>query len=292
MHHGAARGRKHGPRDARVEVMRHGFPLLRALAVAIALCGAPALAGSAGGDADATRPVERVRLTNDGTSIVLDGRAGTRTYDIEAWRAWARDHLASAVPGPLEIGTIEVGVDDFDRFGVASAAPGGDRVLFSVTTYAVLTTLSLVGVLDAEDGSIRMLPTPRVGDLQDPAWAPDGGYVAYALGSARSSGEEVRVEALDDADGGVALTRRKLHAAWLREGLPTAGDVTPDGYLPWFRDLAWSSGRLRFTADAPGAGRGEPPPPGADEPSLEPVRWSVGPEGQDLRPEGPARTTP
>lgn len=260
-----------------------GAAPVRAIALLAAFLATLAPLARAEGLPDA--PVRSASLDAGGTLLRLETDAGTHRYGLDAWRAWARGRVPDAVEEPLAIGPVEVGVEDFSRFGAAAASPAGERVAFTVTTYAMLTTLSLVHVLDVPEGRLRVLPEARLGDVQEPTWSPDGALLAYALGTARAGGEALHVDAADGSGARVALPRQAMYEAWLASDLPIADAVGPDAYAPWFRDLNWDAAgdRLYFTVDAPGAGIGEPAPDAGT--GVPPARWSVARDGSGLRPE-------
>lgn len=233
----------------------------------------------------------RATVSDDGRSVVVHAADGSWSYSIDEWRAWAQESLSAQVATPLAIGPRQVGADDFERFGAAVVDPVTGDLFVSVTTYAMLTTLSLVGVLEpatATDPAVMLMPEPRMGDVEEPVWAPHARTVAYALGTARGRGQSLHLDDLGGRRGILTLTRQDLHRAWLAHELPlTYGHLPedPDAYQPAFRDLAWDAAgaRLSFTVDAPGSGWDDADPDAAD---AEAWRWSVRADGSSLRPEG------
>lgn len=252
----------------------------------------------AGGGAVAFTP-RSATIANEGATIVLRERGNERSYDIERWRAWARENLEAQVQGPLAIGPQPVAVADFDRFGTAAVSPDGGRVFFSVTTYAMLTTLSLVGTLDPAGFTVTMLPVPRRGQVESPVWSPSGSHVAYALATARGHGESLHADHVEARRSAFTLTRQEMYAAWTAVGVaPLDGAGGPDAYRPAFRDPSWldEGRRLAFTVDRPGTSASEQEAAARDASEQDATdqdatdqdgtgrRWSVAADGSDLRP--------
>lgn len=228
-----------------------------------------ALALAAGGDPSAAvhaqiRDDARVLRLRDATGRTL------HAWTVDAWQAWAAPRWEQLLDEPPRIGQRPLRARDFDRFGFARVAPDGERVAFSVTSYAMLTTLSLVGTLDLDDGEIRMVRRAKHGTVEAPTFAPDGRHLAYALGTARAGGESVRVDDLIALEEVARVDGEDL--------LDAAGRVAaPEGppYLPHLRDLAWAAPAvLTFASDPPGS-RSHP-----DRAAPEAVRWRLPLQGE------------
>ncbi len=176
------------------------------------------------------------------------------------------DHLADALGDLPTLGEQTLTPDRFDRFGAAGSSPSGDRVAFSAFAYAMLTTVSLIGLLDPVDLTIDVLAPPAVGDVERFVWSPDGRYVATVLGTARAEGDRLQI---DDVRAGGRV------GVWTGEDVLDAAErwartpsTTRPAWTPRFRDVTWSDGgdRLTFaTAD----------PTGSDAAAA--VRWAATP---------------
>ena len=215
----------------------------------------------------------RVSLSDDWMTVTgfdADGVA-VFTFTMDDWRAWATEHLEARLGGPVMIGDVEMAPSTFYAFGAASASPDGSRVLLAATTYAMLTTASVVTVLDPTDLTLEVVAEPAYGDLEEVVWSPDARYVAYTLGSARASGDGLRIDDLLDMRPEFELTGRAL----LARGQAPGADAVPSPYewVPGFRDLLWvAPDRLAFTSFEVAL----PAEVGA-------VRWSITVDGADLR---------
>lgn len=224
-------------------VHRVGFVLL-----AIALTAA-ALAADG-------RP-QRVELSDDFqtvTAFAPDGVAAF-SYSIEAWRAWAEEHLDAALGRPVAIGDVELPASTFYAFGFAEMAPDG-RVLLVATTYAMLTTASVLTYLDPDTMALEVVAEPAYGDVEALAWSPDGRFVAYSLGSARAFGDGLHVDDLEERRRVLDLDARSVLAS--AAGAALGAVVDGFGWFPVFRDLAWDDdGALAFVTHDPAAGAEE-----------------------------------
>ncbi|MDZ7801384.1 MAG: hypothetical protein U5K81_11405 [Trueperaceae bacterium] len=236
-------------RSLRFGVRRTTIRLTLAIA---ALAFLSAVASAAGGNASPR--IETARLADEGRTLVTTGPdADTVRWTVADWRTWAAPRFDEILDEAPELAGRTLKAADFDRFGAVAVHPGGARVAFSVTSYAVLTTVSLVGTLDPASGAVTMVHDAKFGDLEDPTWSPSGRYLAYALGTARASGEML---AIDDTETGrtvAHLDGENLLQAWRR----ARGDVAQPGgrpYLPHVRALVWRQDgtALRFVTDRPG----------------------------------------
>ena len=197
----------------------------------------------------------RVELSDDVTEVLGIGSDGevAFTYAIDAWRAWADEHLAAALGGPVTIGDVELDVSTYHAFGFADLAPDGEQVLVVATTYAMLTTASVFTLLDLASGELAVVAEPAYGDVESLVWNPDGRYVAYTLGSARAFGDGLHV---DDLIDGQRLLELDAHAALATEAGASLGAVVDGfGWFPGFREPTWEEGgELRFLSHDPAAG--------------------------------------
>ena len=188
------------------------------------------------------------------TAFAPDG-AVAFTYTIEDWRAWAEEHLDAALGEPLTIGDVEMPASTFYAFGFAEMAPDG-RVLVVATTYAMLTTASVLTYLDPDTLELEVVAEPAYGDVEALAWSPDGRFVAYSLGSARAFGDGLHVDDLEQRRRLLDLDARSALAS--AAGSALGAVVDGFGWFPAFRDLAWDDdGALVFATHDPAAGAEE-----------------------------------
>lgn len=216
-----------------------------------------AIAFTAAGLAAGDREV-RVELSDDFqtvTAFAPDG-AVAFTYTIENWRAWADEHLADALGSPVTIGDVEMPASTFHTFGFAEMTPDGRRVLLVATTYAMLTTASVLTYLDPDTLDLEVVAEPAYGDVEALAWSPGGRFVAYSLGSARAFGDGLRVDDLEARRRVLELDAHAVLASAAGSALGAVVDAY--GWFPAFRDLAWSDdGALAFTTHDPAVGAEE-----------------------------------
>ncbi len=214
--------------------------------------------------------VQRVELAEDWQSVAIVAPDGAVqfTFSIEAWRAWAADHLEAALGGPVTIGDAELPPSTFHGFGFAGVAPDG-RVLLAATTYAMATTASVLTLLDPATRELEVVSDVAYGDVEEVAWSPDGRFVAFTLGTARASGDGLLVDDVVERRRELELNGQQALAS--DAGLGTVVDAFE--WFPGFRDLAWGSdGTLAFVTHDPAVG--------AEEGVL---RWRYDPATGDLR---------
>ena len=208
--------------------------------------------------------VARAELARDRDVIRVVAATGEPLlrYTLPEWRRWAEANLTRALGGPVMIGENERPPSTFDGFGAARLSPAQDRLAFSATTYAMLTTVSVVHLLDLEEQDLSVVRDPPFGSVRGFHWSPDGHYLAYALGTARADGDRLRIDDARRLEPAVELDGQKLIEAARRSGREVAAEARQ--WLPQVRQLEWSeSGRLLFTTDEFDGG-GE-------------LRWSVDP---------------
>ncbi|HEX7005277.1 MAG TPA: hypothetical protein VF168_13925 [Trueperaceae bacterium] len=214
----------------------------------------------------APRVERRADVSADGESIAVTAADEViLEYTIDEWREWAEENLLSVLGGPVLIGPYEQPPSSFRMFGDAALSPDGERLALSATTYALLTTASVIGVLELDQRELSVVEEPAFGGVESFHWAPDGRFIAYPLGTARAAGDFLRVDDAVKLEPVVRLDAANLLEAAGRSGIETGDD--PREWMPEVRDLDWSEGRLRFTSN--GFGTGE-------------LSWSFDPRTGDL----------
>jgi len=199
-----------------------------------------------------------VDVAEDHQAVRVYGEDGTPAFmlTIHDWRAWAEEHLADALGGPVTIGDVEMEPETFHGFAVAGLAPDGRRLLVVATTYAMLTTASVLTVVDPATATLTAVADVAFGDVEALTWSPDGRYVAYALASARAFGDGLRIDDLETLRPVLELDARSALAS---EALADSGAATASvdafAWLPAFRDLTWDEdATLTFRSHDPALG--------------------------------------
>ena len=220
--------------------------------------------------------IERIDRDEGGGAVrgvAPDGRAEF-VYTLEDWRAWAEEHLEASLGGPVRIADQAMPPDTFHGFGAAALAPDGERLFLAAGTYAVLTTASVVGVLDVRSLDFEAVGEPALGDVGEVAWSPDGRYVAYTLDSARAHGDGLRVDDMRALEVVRSVAGEDLLEAAAARGLAVETDAR--AWLPEVEGLDWTgAAELTFTTADP-----------VDEAAGATVRWRIDAHGAALRLEG------
>lgn len=175
------------------------------------------------------------------------------TFSVEDWRQWAEPRWSKLYPEPVKIGDVEQSPDRFDFIGNATLSPDGQKIFFSVTAYAMATTLSLVGVIDAKTPRPRMLKEYSRGDIDGFSWSEDGSVIAYSLGSARAGNDYLRLDDLESFEKITSFSQDEITTA-LKNQDPDyhSGSGHPDRMQlkPRFRQMDWQGPhKLRFTTN-------------------------------------------
>ncbi len=195
-------------------------------------------------------------------------------YTLDDWRAWAVEHLEASLDGPVRIADQAMPPATFHGFGAAALAPDGERLFLAAGTYAVLTTASVVGVLDVRSLDFEAVGEPALGDVGEVAWSPDGRYVAYTLDSARAHGDGLRVDDMRALEVVRSVAGEDLLEAAAARGLAVETDAR--AWLPEVEGLDWTgAAELTFTTADP-----------VDEAAGATVRWRIDAHGAALRLEG------
>ena len=195
-------------------------------------------------------------ITNEGERLIVFNEEGETIfeYGISDWQEWAETNLEQFLSEPVVIGDQVMGPERFDLFNVAEVSPEGDRVAFAVSTYAMLTTISLIGMIEIESRDVAMVGESATGGIRDLFWSTDGNLIAYSLDTARALGDFLRVDDIQN-----------LAEYWQLSGDDVADE---EDLLPQFNDLEWSENRLFFTT--------------VDQVGRR-IGWSVNESGTDLR---------
>ena len=199
---------------------------------------------------------------------------------IEQWRSWAEERLDRFLDEPVMIGDMRQDPGNFGWFGAVAVGPDGQRAAFAVSAYAMATSATLVGVINAQTMALRMMAEPGFGDVTELHWSPDGGYLAYPFGTARAAGEHLRMDNIEDAEKAFTLSGedigRAIEAA-RDDGETGLGGPDPAQFLPHFRELAWDSEGdwLEFTTN-------KRSPDHRDPEDRETIRWRIRPDGTGL----------
>lgn len=207
--------------------------------------------GDEGGAVLASVPTVRVTV-EDGTLVRGFAQDGSPTFVLElhAWHAFAGTELERRLGEPVAIGETVLGPESFDRFGAAAVDRSGRRVAVTATAYALLTTASVVTLLDTRTGALDVVRPVAFGEVEGLVWSGGGRYVASALATARAEGDGLRV---DDVAARARVVQ--LEGADVVEALAERPAGDPRDYLPRFRDLEWTgAATLAFTVDDPAGG--------------------------------------
>ena len=195
-------------------------------------------------------------------------------YTLDDWRAWAVEQLGSSLGGPVRIGDQAMPPDTFHGFGAAVLAPDAERVFVAAGAYAMLTTASVVGVLDARSLDFEAVGEPALGDVGEVAWSPDGRYVAYTLDTARAHGDGLRVDDMRALAMVRSIAGEDLLEVAAANGLTVETDAR--AWLPEIEGLDWSgAAELTFTTADP-----------VDEAAEATLRWRIDADANALRLEG------
>ncbi len=164
-----------------------------------------------------------------------------------------------------EVGGREVDPAAFGFFDRAAAISQNNRkMIFSVSDYAVATTVSFLIVADIESGEIDMIREPAPGSVEDYFWSEDSSLVAYTLGTARAGGDFLAVDDVINFERKFILTEEDL----LEILDPDQEMIEVGQFMPVFQDLEWEEDRLYFTTEHPEDDR---------------VSWSISREGTELQ---------
>ncbi len=134
---------------------------------------------------------QEIRVINEENEIMFQ-------LTIDELNQWTQENWDIFEEEP-EVGGREVnpgGFRFFDR--AASISPNNRNMIFSVSDYAVATTVSFLIVVDIKSGEMNMISNPALGGVEDYFWSEDNNLVAYTLGTARARGDFLRTDNVID----------------------------------------------------------------------------------------------
>lgn len=154
-------------------------------------------------------------FTPDGRAIVLSHDGGFWRVDVPSGRETPIPFTAKVEQQLGPMGKFAVHVDDstlaVQQIRDARPSPDGKRLVF--------TALDRLWTMELPAGTPRRLTTEQLGEF-DPAWSPDGRFIAFVTWSDDSGGNVYRVR----ADGRGAPQRLTTQAAYYQRLA-----YTPDG---------------------------------------------------------------
>ncbi len=195
---------------------------------------------------------DRAEVDDDAETLTLyfEEADSTWRYTITDWQKMAEEEWDEWFDEPVEIGDMERKAEHFNRFGRASLSPDRQWLLFSATTYAIATTISIVGIYEIAGEEFKVIDTPAPGGLDEIAWAADRSYAAYTLGTARSHGDHLHIVDLEQFTKMAGFSESDIISA-LENEIPDyeTGTDQPQGSLlkPRFQNPEWKDGLLYFS---------------------------------------------
>jgi len=224
--------------------------------------------------------IDAATLGPDGTTVTFEGAQGEVLFvtTLGAWREWSRGDPVRLDENPVRLGdAARLGPDTFFRFGVAIPTPDGCEVVLSARSYAIATDVAFL-VRARMDGDFVRYGPVTFGVIEDPTWSPDEARLAFAVGTARASGDALEVRSHPSGRREAEVDAARLVDAWREVGgtdsRPDLGDSDLSyAFLPAIRSLAWldEGRRLSFVTDRPSG------PPGT-------VAWTLDLRDGTLRP--------
>lgn len=237
--------------------------------------------------------IDAAALGPEGTTVTFENAEDEILFvtTLPAWREWAVGDPVRLDENPVRLGdAAELGPDTFFRFGVAVPTPDGCEVVLSAMSYAIATDVAFL-VRARMDGDFVRYGPVTFGVIEGPTWSPDGSHLAFAVGTARASGDGLEVRSHPGGRRAAAIDAERLVDAWREAGgtesrrasadadaadAGVADDDLARAFLPNIRSLSWldDGRRLSFVTDRPSG------PPGT-------VAWTLDLEDDALRPSGP-----
>lgn len=176
---------------------------------------------------------------------VLEDEEEIFSLTIDELNEWTVDNW-DRFEEPPQVAEREVVPDGFEFFDrAASISPQNDKLVFSVSDYAALTTTSIVIVVDLETEEMEMVMTPARGTVEEYIWNEDSSKVAYTLGTGRSRGDYLRVDDLEEMDIAFEIEGQDLLESLEEE------EVDSTQFMPVFGQLNWEGEKLEFESEDP-----------------------------------------
>lgn len=201
-------------------------------------------------------PVEEysAEIIDEGREIKVTDRIDQTvlSFSIEDFNTWTVEHWDELFPAGVSFGELRaVEPGQFGRFdSSAVVSPDNKRLAWSVSGYAAATTISFVGVMEIDTGSIDLVKEEVMGSIEELIWSPDSTHLAYGLHSARARGDNLSVDNVLTLEKQFTLG---IGALGLLDQLDPRPDIDEAQFMPDFRALKWSpdSEVLYFTTDHP-----------------------------------------
>lgn len=204
--------------------------------------------------------IDAAALGPDGTTVTFENAHDEVLFvtTLQAWQAWVAGDPVRLDENPVRLGdAAQLGPDTFFRFGVAIPTPDGCEVVLSAMSYAIATDAAFL-VRARMDGSFVRYGPVTFGVIEEPTWSPDGAYLAFAIGTARASGDALEVRSHPSGRRAASVDAKRLVDAWREAGGTesrpelTASDLAL-AFLPNIHSLAWlgDGRRLSFVTDRP-----------------------------------------
>ncbi len=188
------------------------------------------------------------------------------SISIEEFNEWTKEiwHLFDEDP---EVGEREVVPGSFGFFDrTAKISPNHEKMVFSVHDYAIATTVSFLTVVDLESGKMNMIDPSARGEMGEVFWSPESDYISYGLSTARSGGEFVSVDDVNNLEKLITVSGNDV----LEIMDPNENFAEFNRFMPRFRGLNWTDNyNLQFVSDS------------AQEDAL-PVIWNLNIEEKSL----------
>lgn len=202
---------------------------------------------------------EEIRILNDIDEIVFQ-------LTLEELNQWTEENWNIFEEMPEVGGRIvnPAGFGFFDR--AASISHDNKKMVFTVSDYALATTVSFIIIVDTESGEMGMINKLKMGNIEEFIWSEDSKLIAYTLGTGRAGGDFLSVDNAKELEEKFILREGDI----LEVLDPYEELVMVGQFMPLFRNLEWSEDRLYFTTNYLENGQ---------------VRWSINKDGRDLKKE-------
>jgi hypothetical protein len=134
------------------------------------------------------------------------------SYSIEDFRTWAKENWSEIFDEAPSFGDIRpVEIDNFRNFSKELSISNDKKILaFVVYDYAVLVDLSFIAFIDLKNFQISMIDQEIIGSVRDITWSDNDKYIAYLLDTARTYGDYLRVDELENKSQLYSLEREDI----------------------------------------------------------------------------------